>query len=973
MNRKLLNKEVQSIFSDRVKYNLKIFSEYLISEKPDILVLVARKAICLFELFDFLNIPLPECERVSDRILDLDPEYLKGKKVIVVDDTLIVGTTLESIEKKLLNYDIDYKIAVFCVDKENWNENLIVPSKIQEYYSANEVTEFCINEVKALSIISRPYLVDFPISNFVELKDEEFINIINDNELNIIRLPTQSYSNLNFLYSCFFNDNLKNVFFSSVGEGYREIVETIKIRIFISSKRGSKNTRFVPIILFKPLDNQKIETIFNHIIDHYSNKKVFLNFVNGSRSRLRFIQYYLSVNLGFVFINHFKHKIAKFSLYQFKSSEIINLLGKLVGTEMEKLCYNYLPNKLIDKIKPNCIECKDKYNDIFIDINFKGYNIIESFQNIFSNLYTKREIPARIEIKAGNLSGKYKNRLKEGIPFSMIAKTIADKLDFSINEKVTELLSICLDLCNDLGSSIPIICKFNDVYYRGYRHGELGKRTPGNIYLFYKFLSSFCNSSNYDYNNGFNSLLIEKLAVLFFRVGGRKDFIDTIYGMSDPDAINMGFYLMGTVMIKNEESFFPSKRSDWFITSYCYNLLKYDSKKKKYYFDKIPNKKNDWDFPNDGESQASTLGRIFGKTFRHKESYSHSSVDGEKELFPPIDERKLTILVSCYSAGDLAMALAAELAIIKNWIDFVSKCFYGKRYNISHSLFDDFQDSTVFQSFNQGLFKLSSSFNPKKKVTNILKEGKDYLVNTQDELFAIEWKRYMEDMKIGHDGIFNTRNTKNPFFNLIFKSANMLFFLGNHLHEVRFLRELYELLKLPKKIGYNSIFNFINLETNIESKRKIVKKRSKEIDKSEIKEIGYLTSAGRAFIGKMIGDLVDYNKNNKVYKFKVIDINNISQEINSIKTFEDFNNNISYLLKENPFLSEYLNVPSNYINLKKIMNLHKYNEKFDLNKALYFTLQEINLRYQEIESIINEIVELYRESKNNKGNKIFFC
>jgi len=135
MNRIELNQEVKKIFSEKTLNSLKKFSEYIESQNPDVIVLMARKAICLFELFGYLDIPKPKGEIVSDRILDLEPEYFIGKKIIIVDDTLIVGSTLKSIQDKLVSYDVEFQIVVFSVDIENWQKDLIIPKYIQEHYS----------------------------------------------------------------------------------------------------------------------------------------------------------------------------------------------------------------------------------------------------------------------------------------------------------------------------------------------------------------------------------------------------------------------------------------------------------------------------------------------------------------------------------------------------------------------------------------------------------------------------------------------------------------------------------------------------------------------------------------------------------------------------------------------------------------------------------------------------------------------
>ena len=154
MNRKQLNNKVTELFDEETLSSLKKFSDYIDSQKPDIIVLIARKAICLFDLFNYLGINRPQGEIVSDRVLDLEVEYFRDKRVIVVDDTLILGTTLKAIKEKLTDYDVDFQIATFCVDKDNWQKELIIPDYIENYYTSQKLLDFCIILVKAFSLVS---------------------------------------------------------------------------------------------------------------------------------------------------------------------------------------------------------------------------------------------------------------------------------------------------------------------------------------------------------------------------------------------------------------------------------------------------------------------------------------------------------------------------------------------------------------------------------------------------------------------------------------------------------------------------------------------------------------------------------------------------------------------------------------------------------------------------------------------------
>jgi len=643
MNREDLNKKVSEIFDKETIDSLKKFSNHIDSQNADIIILIARKAICLFELFNYLGISKPKGEIVSDRILDLDAEYFKRKKVIVVDDTLIIGTTLKEIKEKLTNFNVDFQIFAFCVDRDNWQKDLIIPNYIEKYYSSQELLNFCILAVKAFSIVSMPYLVDFPITNFNSITKTEFENIVKSDKLTPIKLPVNEFE-CNKLYTFLLKSEIKEMFYNKVGDSFRNIVEIVKVRAFISIvDEQNYRIRLVPIVLLKPIPKKVINDLFFYLIS-FSESQIFKQLLITTKTRMRFIQYYLSVSLGQIFIENFANEKLQ-NHFIFKCSEIINIFGKIISVEYEKLLNEntILPFSDVIDFMPYD-NYSDKFEDVFENIEVEGFNIVSSFQEIFANLFTKRELPARKELQDGNHNTHLKNRLINGISFEKISKFFCEKLQIGLTEEIREIFSICLDICNDLGVSIPIICnnkeevckvcnknkECNDkgkeecnnneiIYFRAYRHGELGKRTKGNVFLLNTFLEAFCESNGYDVNKGFDNVLLEKLAVLFYRVGVKNRFLEVTENYSDPTAINIGFYLMGAVLIENKPNeYFPNDYHDWFLMNHCYNLFKkqkvsFDTY--KYFFNIKPTREGA-NTKEGAEFTARILGRAFGNAIK---------------------------------------------------------------------------------------------------------------------------------------------------------------------------------------------------------------------------------------------------------------------------------------------------------------------------------------------------------------------
>jgi hypothetical protein len=405
----------------------------------------------------------------------------------------------------------------------------------------------------------------------------------------------------------------------------------------------------------------------------------------------------------------------------------------------------------------------------------------------------------------------------------------------------------------------------------------LGKRSKINNYLFYTFLDAFCEANGYDREQGFDKVLLEKLAVLFYRIGAKKQFIEVVYDHSHPDAINYGFYLFGVILTSHDKNntdeidFFPHKRDDWFLSSSCDGLLMSkkirDGRSEKFFFnripsgDAIPKGKN-------GELLSRTLGHLLGCVMKSK-------MDNNDNLIEyPLDTERLTLLTSCYSGSDLTMAITAELDLISSWLGTTVKKSLSKGEVIRSDLFHKFSSSTVYTAFNQAFFKLSHSISNKNNATQIIKDISDFL-SAHNSILKLHWEDLSDKLSIEQEGVFSVAvDTSTALLTRICHVSRCVFEIGNLLHYLNYLREIDDDIAYPK-IDIGSIFEFINIETGKKSKRKIVPKMIGDPTLIEKYEIPSRTKIARTFIGRTVCDEeVSYHTKGIDYQFKVIGIDN---------------------------------------------------------------------------------------------------
>src|ERR1035441_4802788 len=79
-------------FEPDMAKQLVAFGQKLSRIDANIFVFLARKSLCLYDVLLKLGTPPIEGYVVSDRVLDMRLDPLRGKRVALVDDTLILGT-----------------------------------------------------------------------------------------------------------------------------------------------------------------------------------------------------------------------------------------------------------------------------------------------------------------------------------------------------------------------------------------------------------------------------------------------------------------------------------------------------------------------------------------------------------------------------------------------------------------------------------------------------------------------------------------------------------------------------------------------------------------------------------------------------------------------------------------------------------------------------------------------------------------
>jgi hypothetical protein len=107
------------------------FNKHIALLEADCIVFMARKVLRLYDLLVMAGGPLCRSHVDSDHVLEQSPEIFAGKTICLIDDTLILGTTLGAAKRTLLRANAKKVTChVIAVDQDNWCRDLVDPEPV---------------------------------------------------------------------------------------------------------------------------------------------------------------------------------------------------------------------------------------------------------------------------------------------------------------------------------------------------------------------------------------------------------------------------------------------------------------------------------------------------------------------------------------------------------------------------------------------------------------------------------------------------------------------------------------------------------------------------------------------------------------------------------------------------------------------------------------------------------------------------
>jgi hypothetical protein len=664
------------------------FGKQLAMVEADIMVFMARKALCLYDLLLRLGAPPREGVVVSDRVLDMSLAPFRGRRVALVDDTLIVGTTLAK-TKYLLEREAKAEVTThtLCTDLDWWCRDLVDPDTNLLELDDRAVMTLCGAEVRAMSLLPRPYLVDFPSSTPVRIKVAESQQFLSAVEWSAHNISTELQRRHGvFVWTFLPTECVAEQLAQALGDSLASCVDIVKVRAFARRHQGSYWTTFVPIVTLKPLRSDAAARLLDAVLAQVatvSGKDLarLTAAAETPQGQCRLAQYALSVAVGSGFLRSVEESVNSRIERAFDVEDAGRHFGPWLHDELAVVC-RVAGDALIGPQRqtwganvpvspcdlPPEVEVWNRVEEEQVDTErTKGRqhsnlprNIVSAVTEVFLDMFRTREIPAREEAKAlgrailvaSPKEAPNRDRLEIGLPWSMLSRRLLTKLGVSDSPQAQTALSLALDVGNDLGTLVPITCLRDGIVFRAYRHGEDVRFSDGELSLSYELVRGALKGQG---RPSLPRLTLEKLLVLMVKIGPAMRFLEPVYGTSGCDGVvRVGFYLKGAVPILSRG---PKDRADkdiW-LSKYLLerSVLRLDESGKYALGTNV-----DGHFVrSDAPFEAYQLGVLVGLL-----------LGGEgKESRKPLTPDGLTLLATCWHPRHTTAALQVELSIFCEW------------------------------------------------------------------------------------------------------------------------------------------------------------------------------------------------------------------------------------------------------------------------------------------------------------------
>lgn len=660
----------------------------------DLVMFMARKSYCIYDLFRSLGYEGTQLPVVTDRILGQSLEPLKGLRIALVDDTVILGTTLRAAKRTLEDAGAEVSVHALAVDQDNFNSDNVRIDYFTIGTSDEATRILCAAEVRALGLLPRPYLVDFPISPQIRIRRAGCDALLDGLAWSGYNLSSEYQSRSGArIYTFFPTVSTRDRLSQLLGVDVARCVDLAKVRAFGRQHGDSLRLTFVPLVTLRPMSVQGLELMIDGLLERLgirdqSEISELTQALASGGSRFRLAQYIISLLVGEVFFGtlaqrevirpdvHFSDREAHvhFGGWHHKA------LMKVAAACADRVASPHLASNALDleKCHPVALpEVTATWSESFLDDrDFRDSQLRLSSDRLqprtgvveidmaesFLALFERYELRARAEnhqrkgaeLPANPEALGFSGRLSRGLPWRSIANHLARTYGLPAIGPVRNRLSLSLDRLNDLGVAVPIVCEESGVVYRAYRHGEDVKWMDAESDLVYHMIDGMLSGSGW---NSIPRVALEKTLVTLISTGERKRWLASgrPEATSGVPLVSLTSHLHGRVAVIRDDAGGP--RHDEMLREYLTSRGVLTLSPDGY---RLGEKLDGTQASPEAPKEAFTIGWLFGRLITNDD-------DADRGRSRGLTDGDLVALTTCRNAHLTLDAVLYELAHASNW------------------------------------------------------------------------------------------------------------------------------------------------------------------------------------------------------------------------------------------------------------------------------------------------------------------
>ncbi|MBR9893699.1 phosphoribosyltransferase [bacterium] len=753
MSNKKSIEEALSSFDSKTREEFVEFSKAISRAEGDLVICMARKAARIFDLLVMAGMDAPKRAPLHHYFLEHAISTVRGKRVVLIDDTVIVGTTLGKVKRQLLEAGaLSVQVIVFAVDTDYWSKEMIDPDQIFIKLPHHEMRTFCAAEVQALHRAGIPYLSDFPKYNPIIMTSDNFSRMQGQFSWEVHAVshrfdaPDDASVNVfTILPSETQRENLDLI----IGRKIAHALDIAKIRCFgVKNDDGKQIVQCTPIVTLSPLQHGTVGDLFETIVarlEEVSDKKLtwIRSELDTPKSQVRFCQYILSAILGTLFSD----SLSKILGLEGGPQPSIHEPERIFGPKSKRdisICHRILSRICVEGLAGNDSDTiyertplpvsvtSVSRNECLKFLGAKGGEIAENLtgslrsdlEKIFLGLYNNHEIPAREEVKKFGseifditaAEVPHRDRLGFGMDWGTISETLLAARRLNTTPQRRAHLSLLLDQLIDDGIAVPILADKDGVVFRAYRHGEDVEFANQEKSLTFDTAEGFLEVSN---RTTIPRLTMEKLLVALLRVGTQKKFLSPVHGVvgSGGGIARVAYHLHGAVVTLPGDSSPLADSTDSWLTKFLLDEeVILEAADRSYQLGKRPEAAH---ITASAPEEARQLGNILGILLTQKDGNGKSG----------LTEKELVLLTTCPQAKHVALASVAELKLILSGLR--SRLIGWERYSLdidrSTKLLGALRKDNVRTAIFSAIMKISA--HKTGRVNEILKRSENHLAS----------------------------------------------------------------------------------------------------------------------------------------------------------------------------------------------------------------------------------------------------